>query len=138
MKCLSSEEKESKSEKNEENKLSSEESALHSYKTTEPLPHTHFLMTAVAHYNLAVEYEFINQFIESVNSINQAYAIVKSHIGLQHNLSKKIEEIRRKLIVKRSMNRKLVKLQNLSNDPKSNSESIIKQTHQYLKRQYLN
>lgn len=65
------------------------------------MPHNHFLMLAVAHYNLAVEYEYLNEYMEAISSINKANVIVKSHIGLQHNLSKKIEELKRKLLIKR-------------------------------------
>jgi len=38
-------------------------------------------MLAVAHYNLAVEYEFIGNINESINSISDAIQISKTHIG---------------------------------------------------------
>jgi uncharacterized protein (UPF0333 family) len=62
------------------------------------LEYNHSLMATVAHYNLAVEYEFLNEFTEALLSINTAYEIAKNKIGLEHNLTKKIEEVKRKLI----------------------------------------
>lgn len=88
------------SEQNEEAKISQDESGLQSFKTAEPptsQTHNHFLMLAVAHYNLAVEYEYLSEFNEAIFSINSAMEIVKSHIGPQHSLSKKIDELRWKL-----------------------------------------
>jgi len=43
-------------------------------------------MLSVAYYNLSVEYEFIGDFNEAINSINEALTISKAHLGSSNPL----------------------------------------------------
>jgi hypothetical protein len=58
-------------------------------------------MVAVAYYNMAVEYEYLNDLVEAINSINQASTVAKLHLGKEHYLTFKIRESKSKISQKK-------------------------------------
>ena len=74
-----------------------DESPVQTDPNEKPYLRGYYLMTAVAHYNSGVEFEYMNDLTEAISSINSASTIAKLHLGKTHYLTHKIQESKSKI-----------------------------------------